>query len=84
MNRMRFMEVVHVSEHFTRASFLSGVFGLGFEWASKSGITPFVSKAHKRGLLAEDKISFWFNKHFDPLNAGQVMLGGVNTGRFKG
>nr|AFX73039.1 preprogaline B [Galium verum] len=68
---------------FVAAKF-DGLLGLGFQEISVGKAVPVWYNMVKQGLVAEPVFSFWFNRHTDEEQGGELVFGGVDPSHFKG
>ncbi|KAK9074152.1 hypothetical protein SSX86_006749 [Deinandra increscens subsp. villosa] len=66
------------------AAKFDGILGLGFQEISVKGAVPVWYNMVNQGLVQEPVFSFWFNRHVDEEEGGELVFGGVDPNHFKG
>nr|XP_010924299.2 aspartic proteinase oryzasin-1 [Elaeis guineensis]XP_019706859.1 aspartic proteinase oryzasin-1 [Elaeis guineensis] len=61
-----------------------GIFGLGFQEISVGNVEPVWYNMVKQGLIKDPVFSFWFNRHADEGEGGEIVFGGVDPNHFTG
>ncbi|CAD5183769.1 unnamed protein product [Musa acuminata subsp. malaccensis] len=61
-----------------------GILGLGFKEISVGKAVPVWYNMVKQGLVKEPVFSFWFNRHADEGEGGEIVFGGVDPNHYKG
>ncbi|XP_008800699.2 aspartic proteinase oryzasin-1-like isoform X1 [Phoenix dactylifera] len=61
-----------------------GILGLGFKEISVGNVEPVWYTMVNQGLIKEPVFSFWFNRHADEGEGGEIVFGGVDPNHFKG
>lgn len=61
-----------------------GILGLGFQEISVGNVVPVWYKMVEQGLVKEPVFSFWFNRHADEEEGGEIVFGGVDPNHFTG
>ncbi|KAI3755598.1 hypothetical protein L1987_55402 [Smallanthus sonchifolius] len=66
------------------AAKFDGILGLGFQDISVGKAIPVWYNLVNQGLVQEPVFSFWFNRHVDEEEGGELVFGGVDPNHFKG
>ncbi|XP_077250936.1 aspartic proteinase A1-like [Tasmannia lanceolata] len=61
-----------------------GILGLGFQEISVGNVVPVWYGMVKQGLVKEPVFSFWFNRHAEEEEGGEIVFGGVDPNHYKG
>ncbi|KAG0519251.1 hypothetical protein BDA96_09G248400 [Sorghum bicolor] len=61
-----------------------GILGLGFQEISVGNATPVWYNMVKQGLISDPVFSFWFNRHADDGEGGEIVFGGMDSSHYKG
>ncbi|NP_001148782.1 aspartic proteinase oryzasin-1 precursor [Zea mays] len=61
-----------------------GILGLGFQEISVGNATPVWYNMVKQGLISDPVFSFWFNRHADEGEGGEIVFGGMDSSHYKG
>lgn len=61
-----------------------GILGLGFQEISVGDAVPVWYNMVNQGLIKEPVFSFWFNRHSDEGEGGEIVFGGVDPNHYKG
>ncbi|KAI3704004.1 hypothetical protein L1987_74205 [Smallanthus sonchifolius] len=83
----KFTDFIEVTKEpgitFLAAKF-DGILGLGFQEISVNKAVPVWYNMVNQGLVQEPVFSFWFNRHVDEEEGGELVFGGVDPNHFKG
>lgn len=66
------------------AAKFDGILGLGFQEISVKNAVPVWYNMVNQGLVREPVFSFWFNRHADEEEGGELVFGGVDPNHYKG
>ncbi|KAL8195364.1 hypothetical protein R6Q57_025767 [Mikania cordata] len=66
------------------AAKFDGILGLGYQDISVGKAVPVWYNMVNQGLVQEPVFSFWFNRHADEEQGGELVFGGVDPNHFKG
>nr|XP_043627569.1 cyprosin-like [Erigeron canadensis] len=66
------------------AAKFDGILGLGYQAISVGKAVPVWYNMVDQGLVKEPVFSFWFNRHADEEEGGELVFGGVDPNHFKG
>ncbi|KAJ0985899.1 hypothetical protein J5N97_004255 [Dioscorea zingiberensis] len=61
-----------------------GILGLGFKEISVGNAVPVWYNMVEQGLVKEPVFSFWFNRHADEGEGGEIVFGGIDPNHYKG
>uniref|UniRef100_A0A0D9WJU8 Peptidase A1 domain-containing protein n=2 Tax=Leersia perrieri TaxID=77586 RepID=A0A0D9WJU8_9ORYZ len=61
-----------------------GILGLGFQEISVGDAVPVWYKMVEQGLVSDPVFSFWFNRHSDEGEGGEIVFGGMDPSHYKG
>ncbi|PAN29330.1 hypothetical protein PAHAL_5G217200 [Panicum hallii] len=61
-----------------------GILGLGFKEISVGAVVPVWYNMVKQGLVGDPVFSFWFNRHADEGQGGEIVFGGIDPNHYKG
>ncbi|XP_068658186.1 aspartic proteinase A1 [Aristolochia californica] len=61
-----------------------GILGLGFQEISVGDAVPVWYNMVDQGLVKEPVFSFWFNRHAEEEEGGEIVFGGVDPDHYKG
>ncbi|KAL6848679.1 hypothetical protein ACP4OV_021262 [Aristida adscensionis] len=62
-----------------------GILGLGFQEISVGNAVPVcLYKMIEQGLISDPVFSFWFNRHADEGEGGEIVFGGMDPSHYKG
>ncbi|XP_073007971.1 aspartic proteinase oryzasin-1-like [Typha latifolia] len=61
-----------------------GILGLGFKEISVGNAVPVWYSMVNQGLVKEPVFSFWFNRHSDEGEGGEIVFGGIDPNHYKG
>ncbi|XP_039813494.1 aspartic proteinase oryzasin-1-like isoform X3 [Panicum virgatum] len=61
-----------------------GILGLGFKEISVGAAVPVWYNMVKQGLVGDPVFSFWFNRHADEGQGGEIVFGGIDPNHYKG
>ncbi|XP_047337416.1 aspartic proteinase A1-like [Impatiens glandulifera] len=78
-----FMEATREGGLSFATSQFDGIFGLGFQEIAVGDVVPVWYNMVEQELLKEEVFSFWINRDPNGKEGGEIVLGGVNTRRFK-
>ncbi|XP_040378215.1 aspartic proteinase oryzasin-1-like isoform X2 [Oryza brachyantha] len=61
-----------------------GILGLGFKEISVGNAVPIWYNMVRQGLVVDPVFSFWFNRHADEGQGGEIVFGGIDPNHYKG
>uniref|UniRef100_A0A0E0C5N4 Peptidase A1 domain-containing protein n=1 Tax=Oryza meridionalis TaxID=40149 RepID=A0A0E0C5N4_9ORYZ len=61
-----------------------GILGLGFKEISVGNTVPIWYNMVRQGLVVDPVFSFWFNRHADEGQGGEIVFGGIDPNHYKG
>jgi phytepsin len=61
-----------------------GILGLGFKEISVGKAVPVWYNMVEQGLIKDPVFSFWFNRHADEGEGGEIVFGGMDPSHYKG
>nr|AMN87036.1 hypothetical protein [Paspalum vaginatum] len=61
-----------------------GILGLGFQEISVGNAVPVWYNMVEQGLISDPVFSFWFNRHADEGESGEIVFGGMDPSHYKG
>nr|CAB3473802.1 unnamed protein product [Digitaria exilis] len=81
---MDFIETTRESSLTFMVAKFDGILGLGFKEISVGAAVPVWYNMVKQGLVGDPVFSFWFNRHAEEGQGGEIVFGGIDPNHYKG
>ncbi|KAF8675797.1 hypothetical protein HU200_047285 [Digitaria exilis] len=79
-----FIETTRESSLTFMVAKFDGILGLGFKEISVGAAVPVWYNMVKQGLVGDPVFSFWFNRHAEEGQGGEIVFGGIDPNHYKG